>query len=702
MSGHERDAAVPPVDASPAGLPLAEPVPLPTGANTDSACDVPPDETRDDTSPGAAVRAPDANADPEADAVDVDAVEIVPTGETYSTPPIDAGLDRVADASAFDPRAFVAALPTRPGVYRMLDAGRTILYVGKARNLRNRVGSYFRADLVDPKTVAMVRQIAGIEVTVTNSDTEALLLEYNLIKKHRPRYNVVLRDDRSFPYLYLTTQHEFPRLSFYRGTRRLPGRFFGPYPSAGSVRETLHQIQKLFRIRQCEDSYFSNRTRPCLQHQIQRCSAPCVALVGREDYAQDVEAAVRVLQGRNDEVASELKRRMETAAEALQFERAAAIRDQLAALNKIQAQQVMNAGRDTDCDVVAGAHAAGEHCVAVMFVRGGRNLGTTTFFPRAPLASVEEVLAAFVAQYYLRGEAPSEIVVDTAIEDADVLATAFSERAGHRVVVHAAQRGLKARWLELTRENAENALRMRAATQAGIEDQLAAVGDALSMTAAPRRIECFDISHTRGESTVASCVVFGPEGPAKSDYRRFNIEGIEPGDDYGAMRQALERRYRRVKAGEAPIPDLLLIDGGPGQLAQAAAVLAEIGVDVPKVIGVAKGADRRAGQERLFLLGSEVPLILAPDSRALHLIQRVRDEAHRFAIAGHRARRAKTRQASVLEDVPGLGPGRRRELLKQFGGLQGVLRAGVEDLQRVRGISRKLAEAIYGHLHPDA
>jgi excinuclease ABC subunit C len=393
---------------------------------------------------------------------------------------------------------------------------------------------------------------------------------------------------------------------------------------------------------------------------------------------------------------------MEAAAGALEFERAAAVRDQLAALNKIQAQQVINADRDTDCDVVAGAHAAGEHCVAVMFVRGGRNLGTTTFFPKAPLATGEEVLGAFVAQYYLRGEAPPEIVVDADLEDEDLLGRAFAERVGHRVVVHRARRGLKTRWLELTRENAANALRMRVATHAGIEQQLGALGGALGLATPPRRIECFDISHTRGESTVASCVVFGPEGPVKADYRRFNIEGVEPGDDYGAMRQALERRYRRVKAGEAPVPDVLLIDGGPGQLAQATEVLAELGVAVPAVVGVAKGADRRPGQERLFLPGQETPLLLPPDSRALHVVQRVRDEAHRFAIAGHRARRAKTRQSSVLEEVPGLGPGRRRELLKQFGGLQGVLRAGIEDLARVRGIGQRLAATIYAHLHPEA
>jgi excinuclease ABC subunit C len=602
----------------------------------------------------------------------------------------------------FDPKEFVAALPARPGVYRMLDAQGGILYVGKAGNLRSRVGSYFRADVVQPKVVALVRQIAGIEVTVTNSDTEALLLEFNLIKKHRPHYNILLKDDKSFPYLYLTTGQAYPRLSFYRGSRRLPGRFFGPYPNSVAVRETLLQLQKLFRLRPCEDSYFANRSRPCLQYQIARCSGPCVGLISEADYAEDVAAVTRVLEGRDDEVASDLGTRMEQAAAALEFERAAALRDQLKALKAIQAQQIVTAGVDVDCDVIAVASGPGEYGIGVMFVRAGRNLGTTTYFARAPFAEPEEVAAAFLAQHYLAHEAPAELVVAHAVPDTEALEAALGERAGHRVTVHVAARGLKVRWLEMTLDNANQALKMRLATQAGIERQLEEVGEALGLAAPPGRIECFDISHTRGELAVASCVVFGTDGPLKSDYRRFNLEGITGGDDYGAMRAALTRRYRRIKAGEAKVPDLLLIDGGAGQLAQAAAVLAEIGVDVPAVVGVAKGADRRVGQERLFLLGSDLPLILPADSRALHLIQRVRDEAHRFAIAGHRARRSKARQVSVLEEVPGLGPARRRELLKRFGGLQGIQGAGIEDLERVPGIGRRLAEAIYARLHPDA
>ena len=606
------------------------------------------------------------------------------------------------DAGApFDPRSFVRSLPARPGVYRMRDAAGTVIYVGKAGNLKARVGSYFRSDQLQPKVVAMLRQLAGIEVTITNSDTEALLLEFNLIKRHRPHYNVLLKDDKSFPYLYLTSAQDYPRLSFYRGSRRLPGRFFGPYPGSAAVRETLLQLQKLFRLRQCDDSYFANRTRPCLQYQIRRCSGPCVGLISRGDYAADVVAATRVLEGRNDEVAVELAARMDEAAAALAFEKAAALRDQLAALKSVQASQIVSAAADLDCDVVAVASGPGEHCIGVMFVRAGRNLGTTTYFAKAPFADSIEVGAAFLAQHYLAHEAPAEIVVAHGPDDATALAAALGERAGHRVTIHVAERGLKARWLEMTLENAVQALKMRIATQAGVDQQLAAVGAALGLERAPERIECFDISHTRGEATVASCVVFGRDGPLKADYRRFNIEGVAPGDDYGAMRAALQRRYRRVRAGEAKLPDVLLIDGGAGQLAEAVAVLGELGVAVAAVVGVAKGADRRPGQERLFLWGTDTPLILPADSPALHLIQRVRDEAHRFAIAGHRARRAKTRQTSVLEDVAGLGPTRRRELLQRFGGLQGVLGAGIEDLAQVRGIGRRLAAALYGRLHPD-
>jgi excinuclease ABC subunit C len=600
----------------------------------------------------------------------------------------------------FDSKAFVDSLPARPGVYRMLDAQGEILYVGKARSLRSRVASYFQPSNVQPKVQALIAKTASMEVTIANSDTEALLLEYNLIKKHRPRYNVVLRDDKSFPYLHLETSHPFPRLNFYRGSRKQPGRYFGPYPSAGAVRETLQQLQKLFRLRNCDDSYFANRSRPCLQYQIQRCTAPCVGLISPEAYARDVDAAIKVLEGRNDEVNQDLGRRMESAAERLQFEEAAHIRDQLAKLKVIQSQQIVTAGMDHDADVIAAAEIDGEFCVALMFVRSGRSLGSTTFFPKAPLAELPEVLAAFVTQYYLEREAPAEIIVERKFEDMALLEAALAARSGHKVRISASVRGIRARWLEMVRNNAEQALTMRGLKRGSVEASLEEMREVFDLEEPASRLECFDISHTGGTDTVASCVVFGADGPIKSEYRRFNIAGIQPGDDYAAMNQALMRRYKRVRDREVVAPDVLLIDGGKGQLAEAAKVLEELGVSGITLIGVAKGADRRAGQEQLFLLGRETPTILPPDSYALHLIQRVRDEAHRFAIAGHRRKRAKRHNQSILETIPGLGPVKRRELLKQFGGLQGILRAGIDDFVQVRGLGPDLAEVIYEHLHP--
>jgi excinuclease ABC subunit C len=608
--------------------------------------------------------------------------------------------DSAAPDAPFDPKAFVDSLPARPGVYRMLDAQGEILYIGKARSLRSRVASYFQPSNVQPKVQALIAKTANMEVTIANSDTEALLLEYNLIKKHRPRYNVVLRDDKSFPYLHLETSHPFPRLNFYRGSRKQPGRYFGPYPSAGAVRETLQQLQKLFRLRNCDDTYFSNRSRPCLQYQIQRCTAPCVGLITPEAYARDVDAAIKVLEGRNDEVNQDLARRMEAAAERLQFEEAAHVRDQLAKLKVIQAQQIVTAGMDHDADVIAAAEVNGEFCVALMFVRSGRSLGSTTFFPKAPLADLPEVLAAFVTQYYLEREAPPEILVERKFEEMPLLEAALAARSGHKVRISASVRGIRARWLEMVRNNAEQALTMRGLKRGSVEASLEEMREVFDLEETPSRLECFDISHTSGTDTVASCVVFGVDGPIKSEYRRFNIAGIQPGDDYAAMNQALMRRYKRVRDREVVAPDVLLIDGGKGQLAEAAKVLEELAVTGITLIGVAKGADRRAGQEQLFLLGRETPTILPPDSYALHLIQRVRDEAHRFAIAGHRRKRAKRHNQSILETIPGLGPVKRRELLKQFGGLQGILRAGIDDFVQVRGLGRELAEVIYEHLHP--
>src|SRR4029077_14742353 len=518
----------------------------------------------------------------------------------------------------FDHKEYITSLPRRPGVYRMYGgAGQELLYVGKARSLKDRVATYFAPRNVDPKVQALVAQITAIEVTVTNSETEALLLEYNLIKAHKTRFNIVLRDDKSFPYINQYIEHEFPRLEFYRGARNAPGRYFGPFPNAGAVRDTLNQLQRLFHIRNCRDSFFANRTRPCLQHQIGRCSAPCVGLIGREAYAQDMAAAVKVLEGRSDEVNAELEARMDEAGAALQFERAAQIRDQLAGLKRIQAQQIVTAEGQPDVDVFAIVGEAGEYAVSAMLVRGGRNLGTTSYFPRAALAEPDEALASFIMQYYAGAEPPPEVLLGRDLPDAVALAEALSAQAGHAVEVRHPARGLAAKWVELTRENAEQALRMRHAQRAGVEEMLAELTRELDLPEPPARLECFDISHTGGEGTVASCVVFGPEGALKKEYRRFNITGITPGDDYGALRQALERRYRHVRSGEVPPPDLLLIDGGAGQIGEVHAVLAELGFSDLTLVGVAKGPDRRPGQERLFVYGAPGAVTLEAHSPAL-------------------------------------------------------------------------------------
>jgi excinuclease ABC subunit C len=603
-------------------------------------------------------------------------------------------------STGFDAKSFVGALPSRPGVYRMLDESGEILYVGKARSLRSRVGSYFQPGNVQPKVQALIAKTANMEVTITNSDTEALLLELNLIKKHLPRFNIILRDDKSFPFLRLLTGHDFPSLTLYRGSRRESGRFFGPYPSAGAVRETLHQLQKLFRLRDCEESFFANRSRPCLQYQIQRCTGPCVGLISKEQYGRDVGAAVKVLEGRNDEVNQELSRRMDQAATNLDYEEAAKIRDQLVHLKAVQAQQIVTTDARHDADIIGLAAGSGEYAVALMFVRSGRSLGSTTFFPRAPYAEPKEVLGAFIAQYYAEREAPAEIIVEHAFEDIDMLEAALAARSGHRVRIATRVRGIRARWLQMMQENARQALNMRGLARASVEANLEELRELFNLEETPNRIECFDISHIAGTDTIASCVVFGVEGALKGEYRRFNIAGIAPGDDYAAMTQALTRRYKRVRDGEVIAPDILLIDGGKGQLNAAARVLAELNIKDVTLIGVAKGPDRRPGQEQLFRLDSDTPMLLPPDSSALHLIQRVRDEAHRFAIAGHRRKRAKRHNESILETIPGLGPVKRRELLKQFGGLQGILRAGVDDFVQVRGLGRSLAEVIYEHLHP--
>ncbi|HEX9877757.1 MAG TPA: excinuclease ABC subunit UvrC [Gammaproteobacteria bacterium] len=589
----------------------------------------------------------------------------------------------------------------RPGTYEMLDVRGSVIYVGKAKDLKRRVSSYFQGRAQDAKTMAMVGLIEDIRVTVTRTEVEALILEYNLIKEHRPRFNVLLRDDKSYPFIHVSSDQDYPRLSFYRGPRKKTGRLFGPYPSAGAVRETLSQLQKLFRLRLCEDSYFANRSRPCLQYQIRRCSAPCVGLISEDDYRRDLESATLFLTGRNQLVTERLAERMDAAAATLDYEQAARYRDQLAKLKAMESEQlVIRSGGDLD--VIGYFESHGVHCVSVMFFRAGRLLGSRNYFPRVHAdSSAAEVVRAFVLQYYGRRVAPQEILVSEAIEDATVLAEMLTKEAGRRVELKHRARGDRARWLGMTVANAEHAAALRLNASATTQRQLEELATVLGLDEVPARLECFDISHTAGEATSASCVVFGTDGPLKSDYRRFNISNIAAGDDYGAMAQALRRRYARVRKGKVPLPDIIFIDGGRGQLNAAAKVLAEYQLEGVKLIGVAKGRSRRPGAERLYLLDRREPLRLAADSPALLLIQRLRDEAHRFAITGHRSRRKNKKEASPLDGIPGLGPKRRRALLRQFGGLQAVSRAGIEELSGVPGISRQLAQAVYEHLHAD-
>ena len=608
----------------------------------------------------------------------------------------------MSDAAPFEVKAFLRGLTHRPGVYRMLDAKHKVLYVGKARDLKKRVSTYFQRSQASPKTAAMMALVARVDVTVVNTEAEALVLEYNLIKQHKPRFNVLLRDDKSYPYIYASTEHAFPRLKFHRGARKGKGRYFGPYPSTRAVRQTLNELQKLFMLRNCEDNFFNNRTRPCLQYQIKRCTAPCVGMIDEAHYRGDVDAAIQFLEGRNKSVTDTFVRRMERASEAQDYEQAARYRDQIARLKEVEAKQLVKRGDRKDLDVLGFASNAAMHCVTVVFIRGGSIIGSRDHFPKLPGETDKgKLLNGFVAQYYLGREAPAEIVLDTEIEDAAILEKELTTRAGHKVAIRTRVRGDRARWLEMARTNAEQGLNLKVASTATIQRQFTALGEALALEETPQRVECFDVSHTSGEATVASCVVFNTAGPLKSDYRRFNLGPDVAGDDYGALAEALSRRYARVKKGEVPTPDVLFVDGGKGQLAEAMRVLEDVELDWLTVVAVAKGRARRPGAERLFRPGADKALQLPPDSPALLLIQQLRDEAHRFAITGHRQRRAKTRRRSLLEDIPGLGPRKRRELLRQFGGLQGVKGASVDDLLKVRGIGPALAETIYNELHVD-
>ena len=587
----------------------------------------------------------------------------------------------------------------------MLDGEGQVLYVGKAKNLKNRVTSYFRKTGLTPKTAALVKRIVQIDVTVTETETEALILEHNLIKQYRPQFNILMRDDKSYPYIFLSDRDQWPRLSFHRGPKKAKGTYFGPFPSVHAVRESMSFLQKIFRVRQCEDVFFKNRSRPCLQYQIKRCSAPCVGFVEPESYAEDVNLTRLYLDGKAEKILQQLEQDMEKSSLALEFEKAGECRDQISALRQVQAQQMIEKGRGT-IDVVAGAVTDGQACVHMLYVRQGRILGSRSYYPKAPLAEkVSDLLDEFLPHLYLDGggrpDLPKEILVNASLEGTEVLTAALKERIGRNIEIRDSVRGFRAKWIELAQRTAEQNLAGKLASKQTLQQRFESLRDTIGLDEIPERLECFDISHSSGEAVVASCVVFDSNGALKSDYRRFNIENIIGGDDYAAMEQAIRRRYTRLMKGEGKLPDILLIDGGKGQIGIAKSVLADLGVVGVIVLGVAKGTTRKPGMETLILADQNNKVIARPQQAALHLIQQIRDEAHRFAITGHKQRRDKKRRTSALEGIPGVGPTRRRDLLKHFGGIVEVKKASVADLMKVTNINKKVAEAIYGALYND-
>lgn len=598
-----------------------------------------------------------------------------------------------------DPAEIVAGLPHLPGVYRMLNEAGEVLYVGKALDLRKRVASYFQKTSGQaPRTQLMLSQVARIETTVTRSEGEALLLENNLIKSLSPRYNILFRDDKSYPYL-VVTGHAYPKLGFHRGALDPRHRYYGPFPNAGAVREGIQLMQKVFRIRTCEDTVFSNRSRPCLLHQIRRCTAPCVGWISEAAYAEDVRHAELFLSGKEDEVEGRLATRMEAASGGMHYEEAGLVRDQIAALRKVREKQFVADEAGRDADVVACARVSGVACVNLVMVRGGHHLGDKNFFPRnAEERSEGEVIEAFLAQHYLRHGIPRQIVAGARF-DAGPVEEALGTQAGHKVQISMNPTGARRAWLEMAWKNACLGAERAASLHATQEARLAALQQALELGESLQRIECFDVSHTMGEAAVASCVVYDKSAMQNSEYRSYNMRTVEPGDDYAAMREVLSRRYRKIVAGEGKVPDLVLIDGGKGQLGVAQDVFSELGLSEVPIVAVAKGEARKPGLEQLLIPGRAQPLVLGADHPALHLVQQIRDEAHRFAITGHRARRAKKRTASPLEGISGVGAKRRQRLLLRFGGMRGLLAAGVDDLAQVEGISRVLAEKIYQELH---
>ncbi len=607
-------------------------------------------------------------------------------------------VDAEAGATQFDARELIASLPHLPGVYRMFDAKGGALYVGKARDLKKRVASYFQKSGHEPRIAAMIAQVARVETTAARSEREALLLENNHIKALEPRYNILFRDDKSYPYICLSGD-AFPQLRFHRGALDRKHKYFGPFPSAGAVREGIALLQKVFQLRTCENTVFANRSRPCMLHQIQRCTAPCVALISAADYQEDVHAAMLFLQGKTDEVLAQLKRQMDDAAAALDFERAARTRDKIARLQQLQSRQFVESATAGDIDVVVAVHEQNVFAVNAVMIRGGRHVGDRTFFPRhAESGDETDVATAFVTQHYVERPAPRTIIAPQAVEAA-ALAEVLSEQAARKIEIVTNPGGERRIWVTMATQNATLAIRQKVAQKATQEDRLAALQEALRLPPSAQRIECFDVSHTMGEAAVASCVIFDKLAMQTSEYRRFNVTPAQAGDDYAAMREALTRRCARIVTGEYSAPDLLVIDGGRGQVNVAVEVLIEQGLHQAALIGIAKGPERKPGLEDIVFPGREAVLNLPPDHPGLHLLQQIRDEAHRFAIQGHRARRAKTRNTSSLQEISGIGAKRRQALLAHFGGLKGMQSASVEDLARVPGISHALAERIYAQLH---
>jgi excinuclease ABC subunit C len=608
--------------------------------------------------------------------------------------------DKVDAQVEFDSAGFLKNLTRKPGVYKMLDSRSQCIYVGKAKNLKNRVSSYFKKNDADIKKKVMVSYIRQIEVVVTHTEGEALLLENQLIKQLKPRYNICLRDDKSYPHIYLSSQHDFPRLTFHRGAKKSNGDYFGPYPSAGSVRESLQILQKIFPVRQCDDSFYQNRSRPCLQHQIQRCSAPCVGLVNKADYAEDVTHTVMFLQGKNNQLIDGLVDKMDVAAHTLNFEKAAQYRDQISQLRKVSERQYVS-GHTGDVDVVACSVESGIACTQVFFIRNGQHLGSRTFYPKIPSDKSEsEVLSAFLLQLYLDKVIPKEILVSHPLYEQDLVQQVLSNKAGRKVAFFVRPRGERARWLKMATANAKLALKQKKLSKETVSDRLKQLTELLDVETKIQRIECFDISHTQGDQTVASCVVLNEEGPLNNEYRRFNISGITEGDDYAALAQAVSRHYSALEKSEACLPDVLVIDGGKGQVNAVMKALEDIEcASSVFVIGLSKGSDRKVGMEKIYRACDGKTIIVDADEPALLVLQQVRDEAHRFAISGHRQQRSKAKKTSTLESIDGLGPKRRQKLLKQFGGLREIQSAGIEDLCTVEGINKELGQRIYDRFH---